>query len=117
MIIRQHFGERWTRRIPSIKDWTASADGSVELSVESGQADIIAAWFNDTEIVVTFYLDDDTFFRGPAFIQSQNFNNDAGDAPELSISIEGNGALTYVGPAGAMPLAATTAATTTKKGE
>lgn len=93
----QSFGEDYTEKVPGIKNWSASADGSADLSAESGQAMLIEAFEDGAVIEGAFYLDEDTFLIGNCLIESISIDHAADGKADVSISLSGSGKPEVVG--------------------
>lgn len=98
MIEVTSFGDDYTENVPSIKKWTAKADGTTDFASASGQAELQQAFENGTLIEASFYLDNDTFFTGNCYITDLQIDHDAANASKISISIAGSGAPTLTVP-------------------
>ena len=58
------FGDEYKEKIPSIKDWTASADGAADFATAGGQKLLYDAFEDGAKVEAVFYLDTTTFFTG-----------------------------------------------------
>lgn len=92
------FGDRYKEKIPTILDWSVSADGAVDFAVAGGQAELYTAWEAGTELEIKLALDLTTYWVGKAFIESLDFTTAADGHAELSISLAGSKALILTKP-------------------
>ena len=93
------FGMQFKEKVPAIKDWSASVDGTVALAKGGTQEQLYNAFDSGDPLTIGIYLDATTYFEGTGYVQ--NFNIDAAPADKinLSCSIAGSGATTLTLPA------------------
>lgn len=92
------FGARYQEKVPAIKNWTASVDGTCAFTSGGSQHKLYQAYENDEEITVGIFLDDDVYFEGKAYISNLNINGSPDDKMNISCDLEGNGAITFTIP-------------------
>lgn len=92
------FGNEWKEKIPTIKDWSATADGSVDFSTDSSQEELLKAFLEGTEITLHIGLTETVFFEGKAFVESLDFSMSADGLAELSASFAGSNAVVLTAP-------------------
>jgi len=92
------FGEDYKEKVPSIKDWSASADGSADFDAVGGQKDLVEAFESGEKLKSSFYLDEDTFFVGDCYIESLSIEHAADGKADISISLAGSKAVTITVP-------------------
>lgn len=92
------FGARYQEKVPAIKNWTASVDGTVAFTSGGSQHKLYQAYENDEEIKVGIFLDDNVYFEGNAYISSLNISGAPDDKMNISCDLEGNGAITFTIP-------------------
>lgn len=92
------FGARYQEKVPAIKNWTASVDGTVAFTAGGSQHKLYQAYENDEEIKVGIFLDDNVYFEGRAYISSLNVNGAPDDKMNITCDLEGNGAITFTIP-------------------
>lgn len=87
------FGQTFKEKVPAIRDWSLSIDGTAALASGNTQEELYDAFENATLLEVGIYLDDHHYFEGAGYVE--NFNIDAApdDKINLSASISGTGAL------------------------
>lgn len=92
------FGNDYKEKVPSVKDWSAKSDGTTDFSADSGQAALMDAFESGTEIMASFYLDEDTFLSGKCYITDLEIKHDAEGKSEISISLAGSGKASLTTP-------------------
>ena len=92
------FGNTYKEKVPSIKDWSASSDGTTDFASAGGQAMLLEAFENGKPVEAAFYLNDTTFFTGTAFIESLSIELAADGASTISISLAGSNAVVLTNP-------------------
>lgn len=100
------FGNDYKEKIPSVKDWSASADGAADFGPEASQELLHEAFEDGYEVEASFYLDANTFLRGSALVESLNVSHAADGKGEVSISLAGSNAVALTVPS--VPPAQTT---------
>ena len=88
------FGMQFKEKVPAIKDWSCSLDGTVALSSDGTQKKLYDAFNSGDPLTIGIYLDENTYFEGTGYVQ--NFNMDAApdDKINLTSEIAGSGAVT-----------------------
>ena len=87
------FGTKYKEKVPAIKDWSVSIDGTVALTADGTQKDLYDAFDNDEPITLGIYLDDNTYFEGEGFVSSFNISTAPDDKTNLTADVAGSGAL------------------------
>ncbi len=91
------FGAQYKEKVPSIKDWTASIDGTVALAAEGTQKQLYDAFESGDPITIGCYLDETVYFEGSALVSSFEIDAAPDDAITLSSELAGTGAVTLNG--------------------
>lgn len=86
------FGNTYKEKIPSIKDWSASSDGTADFASDGGQKMLHEAFESGDKLEGSFYLDDNTFLEGSCYVESLSIEHAADGAATISISLAGSGA-------------------------
>lgn len=86
------FGMQYKEKVPSIKDWTLSVDGTVALATGGTQKDLYDAFESGDPLTLGIYLDDNTYFTGEGYVSSFEIEAAPDDKISLSSEISGNGA-------------------------
>ena len=92
------FGMQFKEKVPAIKDWSASIDGTVALAQGGTQEELYAAFDSGDPITVGIYLNDTTYFEGTGYVSSFNISAAPDDKINLSSEIAGSGATTLTLP-------------------
>lgn len=92
------FGDDYKEKIPSIKDWSASADGTADFDADGGQKMLLDAFESGEKLTGSFYLDDDTFLVGDCYIESLSIEHAADGKADISISLAGSKAVALTVP-------------------
>ena len=92
------FGARYQEKVPAIKNWTASVDGTAAFTSGGSQHKLYQAYENDEEITVGIFLDDNVYFEGKAYVSNLNISGAPDDKMSISCDLEGNGAVTFTIP-------------------
>lgn len=93
------FGNDYKEKVPTIKDWSATADGAADFEAASGQADLIAAFEAGTLLTFGFGITPTVYFEGTGYIESLTVSNEADGNVSISISIAGSDAMVLELPA------------------
>lgn len=93
------FGMSYKEKVPAIKDWSASIDGTVALTKDGTQKDFYDAFESGDPLTLGIYLDDTTYFEGTGYVQSFNISAAPDDKISLTSEIAGSGATTLTLPA------------------
>ena len=94
------FGMTYKEKVPAIKDWSISIDGTVALAANGTQKQLYDAFESGTAITVGIYLDETTYFEGTGYVQSFNISAAPDDKISLTSEIAGSGATTLTLPGG-----------------
>ncbi len=92
------FGNDYKEKIPSIKDWTASAEGTADFAADGGQKLLLEAFESGEMLTASFYLDEDTFLQGKCFVESVSVSDAADGKADISISLAGSNAVVLTVP-------------------
>lgn len=92
------FGMSYKEKVPAIKDWSASIDGTVALTKDGTQKDFYDAFESGDPLTIGIYLDDTTYFEGTGYVQSFDISAAPDDKISLTSEIAGSGATTLTLP-------------------
>ena len=87
------FGKQYKEKVPAIKDWSASIDGTVALTSGGSQEALYEAFENDTKLTIGIFLNDNNYFEGQAFVSSFNISAAPDDKIELTSELAGTDAV------------------------
>lgn len=93
------FGMQFKEKVPAIKDWSASVDGTVALATGGTQEQLYNAFDSGDPLTIGIYLNETTYFEGTGYVQSFNISAAPDDKITLSSEIAGSGATTLTLPA------------------
>lgn len=88
------FGAEFKEKVPSIKDWSVSIDGTVALAESGTQKKLYDAFNSGDPITLGIYLNDTTYFEGTGYVSNFNISASPDDKISLSSEIAGSGATT-----------------------
>ena len=94
------FGATFKEKVPAIKDWSLSIDGTVALATGGTQKELYDAFESGNALTIGMYLDDTTYFEGTGYVTSFNISAAPDDKISLTSEIAGSGATTLTVPAG-----------------
>ena len=94
------FGMTYKEKVPAIKDWSASIDGTVALATNGTQKEFYDAFESGAPLTLGIYLDTTTYFEGTGYVQSFDISAAPDDKISLSSEIAGSGATTLTLPTG-----------------
>lgn len=93
------FGMTYKEKVPAIKDWSASIDGTVALTKDGTQKNFYDAFESGDPLTIGIYLDETTYFEGTGYVQSFDISAAPDDKISLTSEIAGSGATTLTLPA------------------
>lgn len=88
------FGMTFKEKVPAIKDWSASVNGTVALASGGTQEKLYNAFDSGDPLTLGIYLDENTYFEGTGYVQSFDISAAPDDKITLSSEIAGSGATT-----------------------
>lgn len=94
------FGATFKEKVPAIKDWSLSMDGTVALATGGTQKELYDAFESGNALTIGMYLDDTTYFEGTGYVTSFNISAAPDDKISLTSEIAGSGATTLTVPSG-----------------
>lgn len=94
------FGMKYKEKVPAVKDWTASIDGTVALAAGGTQKQFYDAFESGDPLTIGIYLDDTTYFEGTGYVASFDISAAPDDKISLTSEISGSGATTLTLPNG-----------------
>lgn len=95
------FGMEFKEKVPAIKDWSLSVDGTVALTPGSSQKKLYDAFSSGDPLTIGIYLDQNTYFEGTGYVSSFEISAAPDDKISLSSEMAGSGATTLTIPTGA----------------
>ena len=88
------FGMEFKEKVPAIKDWSVSVDGTVALTKDGTQKKFYDAFDSGEAITLGMYLDENNYFEGTGYVQSFNISAAPDDKINLTSEIAGSGRTT-----------------------
>lgn len=92
------FGMTFKEKVPAIKDWSVSIDGTVALAANGTQKELYDAFESGEAITLGIFLDNTTYFQGTGYVSSFNISAAPDDKISLTSEIAGSGATTLTLP-------------------
>ena len=92
------FGATYKEKVPGVKNWTASAEGTVAFAAGESQHKLYQAYESGELVELTIMLDDVTNFTGKALVSSLSISGSPDDAMNISAEFEGSGGTTLTLP-------------------
>ena len=92
------FGMTYKEKVPAVKDWSASIDGTVALATDGTQKELYDAFESGAPLTIGIYLDENTYFEGTGFVSSFNISAAPDDKISLTSELAGSGATTLTLP-------------------
>lgn len=89
------FGAQYQEKLPTIKNWTASNDGTVAFAAGESQHKLYQAFESGELVTLTVQLDNGVYFEGDALVSTLSISGSPDDALTISISFEGSGGVTF----------------------
>lgn len=87
------FGMQYKEKVPAVKDWSASIEGTAALAEGGTQKDFYDAFESGDPITIGVYLDEENYFEGTGYVSSVEISAAPDDKISLSSEIAGSGAV------------------------
>ena len=87
------FGMQYKEKVPAVKDWSASIEGTAALAEGGTQKEFYDAFESGTALTLGIYLDDTNYFEGTGYVSSVEISAAPDDKISLSSEIAGSGAV------------------------
>lgn len=87
------FGMQYKEKVPAIKDWSASIEGTAALAEGGTQKEFYDAFESGDPITLGIYLDDTNYFEGTGYVSSVEISAAPDDKISLSSEVAGSGAV------------------------
>lgn len=92
------FGATYQEKVPAIKNWTATADGTVAFTAGGSQKKLYDAFESGELVTLGIFLSSTVYFEGDAYVSNLNITGAPDDKMSISCDFEGNGAVTFTLP-------------------
>lgn len=86
------FGMQYKEKVPAVKDWSASVEGTAAFVTGGTQKELYDAFESGDPVTLGIYLDDKNYFEGTGYISSLEISAAPDDKISLSAEIAGSGA-------------------------
>lgn len=87
------FGMSYKEKVPAIKDWSLSLDGTVALAADGTQKQLYDAFESGAPLTIGIYLDIETYFEGTGYASSFDISAAPDDKISLTADLAGSGAV------------------------
>lgn len=87
------FGMTYKEKVPAIKDWSLSLDGTVALAADGTQKQLYDAFESGAPLTIGIYLDPETYFEGTGYASSFDISAAPDDKISLTADLAGSGAV------------------------
>lgn len=87
------FGMQYKEKVPAIKDWSASIEGTAALVTGGTQKELYDAFESGSPLTLGIYLDDTNYFEGTGYVSSVEISAAPDDKISISSEIAGSGAV------------------------
>lgn len=88
------FGARFREKVPAIKNWTASVEGTAAFAKGGTQEALYNAYDKDTKVTLIIQLSEGNFFTGDAYVSRLSIDAAPDDTINISAEFEGTGSVT-----------------------
>ena len=92
------FGMQYKEKVPAVKDWSMSIDGTAAFSASGSQKQMYEAFESGALITFGMYLDDTTYFKGTGYMSSLDIEAAPDDKISISGEVAGSGSVTLTLP-------------------
>lgn len=92
------YGAQYKEKLPTIKNWTASSEGTVAFASGESQHKLYQAFESGEFVTLTIKLDEGVYFEGSALISTLSISGSPDDALSISVEFEGSGAILFTLP-------------------
>lgn len=92
------FGAEYREKVPAIKNWTASVEGTVAFAAGESQHKLYQAFESGELIELIVMLDSMTNFTGQALVSSLSISAAPDDSMSISAEFEGSGGMVFTLP-------------------
>lgn len=87
------FGMQYKEKVPAVKDWSASIEGTAALVTGGTQKELYDAFESGSPLTLGIYLDDTNYFEGTGYVSSVEISAAPDDKISISSEIAGSGAV------------------------
>lgn len=87
------FGMQYKEKVPAVKDWSMTIDGTAAFSASGSQKQLYDAFESGQGVTFGIYLDDTTYFEGTGYVSSLEIEAAPDDKISISSEVAGSGAV------------------------
>ena len=88
------FGMKYKEKVPAIKDWSMSIEGTAAFDNAGSQKQLLDAFESGDPLTFGMYLDENTFFKGTGYVSNLEIEAAPDDKISISGEVAGSGAVT-----------------------
>lgn len=92
------FGAQYKEKVPAIKDWSASVDGTIAIATGNSQKTLFDAFESGAALTIGIYLNTTTYFEGSCYVASFGIEAAPDDKISLTAELAGSGAVVLTLP-------------------
>lgn len=92
------FGMQYKEKVPAIKDWSLSINGTAALAADGTQKQLYDAFESGEGLTFGMYLDENTYFEGTGYVSSFDIEAAPDDKISITSEVAGSGATTLTLP-------------------
>lgn len=92
------FGAQYREKLPTIKNWTASNDGTVAFAAGESQHKLYQAFESGELVTLTIQLDEGVYFEGDALVSTLKISGSPDSALTINVEFSGSGGISFVLP-------------------
>lgn len=92
------FGMQYKEKVPAIKDWSLSINGTAALAADGTQKQLYDAFESGDGLTFGMYLDENTYFEGTGYVSSFDIEAAPDDKISITSEVAGSGATTLTLP-------------------
>ena len=89
------FGAQYKEKLPTIKNWTASSEGTAAFESGDAQHKLYQAFDSGELVTLTIKLDENVYFEGNALVKSLEVSGSPDAAMSISVEFEGSGFINF----------------------
>lgn len=89
------FGMQYKEKVPAIKDWSLSVDGTAAFVTDGSQTKLYKAFEQATLLTIGIYLNATTYFEGTGYVSSLELEAAPDDKISISSEMAGNNGVVF----------------------
>lgn len=92
------FGAQYKEKLPTIKDWSATSEGTAAFASGESQHKLYQAFESGELVTLTIKLDNAVYFQGSALVTSLKIASAPAGATTINVEFAGSNAITFILP-------------------